>query len=72
MIDHNNLEVFADPHTYDIEDPSDQALRSTPCRRRRPAVGCLTSPVALAGSASGFAVTGVDIVPGTGKSICYV
>ena len=23
MIDHNNLEEFADPHTYDIEDNTD-------------------------------------------------
>ena len=26
MIDHNNLEEFADPHTYDIEDTSDTGI----------------------------------------------
>jgi ubiquinone/menaquinone biosynthesis C-methylase UbiE len=69
LIDHTNLEEFADPHTYDIEDNADTgvALYSAlaqetggPVLEIAGGTGRVSIPIARLG----FAVTGVDIVPG--------
>ncbi|MEO7912839.1 MAG: class I SAM-dependent methyltransferase [Roseiflexaceae bacterium] len=69
MIDHNNLEEFADPPTYDIEDASDtgSAFYSALAQETGGPVleiACGTGRVSIPIARLGFAVTGLDIVPG--------
>jgi SAM-dependent methyltransferase len=69
VIGHNNLEEFADPHTYDIEDSSDTGIAfyttlahetGGPVLERACGTGRVSIPIARLG----LAVTGLDIVPG--------
>ncbi len=69
MIDHNNLEEFADPHNYDIEDPSDTGIAFYSALAQETGgpvleIACGTGRVSIPIARLGFAVTGVDIVPG--------
>ena len=69
MIDHDNLEEFADPLNYDSEDDSDTgvAFYSTLAQETGGPVleiACGTGRVSIPIARLGFAVTGVDIVPG--------
>lgn len=70
MIDHNNLEEFADPSTYDIEDSSDTGVAFYTALAQETGgpvleIACGTGRVSIPIARLGFAVTGVDIVPGT-------
>jgi SAM-dependent methyltransferase len=69
LIDHSNLEEFADPLAYDIEDPSDTGIAfyaalaqetGGPVLEIASGTGRVSIPIARLG----LAVTGVDIVPG--------
>jgi SAM-dependent methyltransferase len=69
MLNHNNLEAFADPVDYDHEDSSDDgvafyaalaAAAGSPVLE----VACGTGRVAIPIAKLGFDVTGLDIVPG--------
>jgi SAM-dependent methyltransferase len=69
LIDHNNLEEFADPHNYDIEDNTDTGIAFYTALAQ--ATGgpvlesaCGTGRVSIPVARLGFAVTGLDIVPG--------
>ncbi|MDQ5824204.1 MAG: class I SAM-dependent methyltransferase [Chloroflexota bacterium] len=69
MIDHDNLEEFADPHNYDMEDSSDTGLAfysALAQETRGPVleIACGTGRVSIPIARLGFAVTGLDIVPG--------
>jgi SAM-dependent methyltransferase len=69
LIDHNNLEEFADPHTYDIEDTSDTGIAFYSALAQETGgpvleIACGTGRVSIPIARLGFAVTGVDIVPG--------
>ena len=69
MIDHDNLEAFADPDSYDIEDPSDTGgafYRALAQETGGPVleIGCGTGRVTIPIAQLGFPVTGLDIVPG--------
>jgi SAM-dependent methyltransferase len=69
LIDHNNLEEFADPHTYDIEDTSDTGIAFYTALAQEIGgpvleIACGTGRVSIPIARLGFAVTGVDIVPG--------
>jgi SAM-dependent methyltransferase len=69
LIDHTNLEEFADPRTYDIEDTSDAGIAFYTALAQEtggPAleIACGTGRVSIPIARRGFAVTGVDIVPG--------
>ena len=69
MIDHNNLEEFADPHNYDIEDNSDTGIAVYSALAQETGgpvleIACGTGRVSIPIARLGFAVTGVDIVPG--------
>jgi len=69
LIDHDNLEEFADPLNYDIEDNSDTgiAFYSTLAQETGGPileVACGTGRVSIPIARLGFAVTGLDIVPG--------
>ena len=69
MIDHNNLEEFADPHTYDIEDSSDTGVAFYTALAQETGgpvleIACGTGRVSIPIARLGFAVTGLDIVPG--------
>ncbi len=69
MIEHNNLEEFADPHTYDTEDNSDTGVAFYTALAHEtggPAleVACGTGRVSIPIARLGLAVTGLDIVPG--------
>lgn len=69
MIDHNNLEEFADPHTYDIEDNSDTGIAFYTALAQETGgpvleIACGTGRVSIPIARLGFAVTGLDIVPG--------
>ena len=69
MIDHNNLEAFADPINYDQEDSSDTGVAFY-CALAQEAGGaalelaCGTGRVSIPIAKLGFPVTGLDIVPG--------
>lgn len=79
MIDHDNLEEFADPHTYDIEDNSDTGIAFYTALARETGdpvleIACGTGRVSIPIARQGLAVTGLDIVPGMlelarGKSV---
>ena len=69
MIDHDNLEEFADAANYDIEDDSDTGVTfySTLARETGGPVlelCCGTGRVSIPIARLGIAVTGLDIVPG--------
>jgi len=69
VIDHNNLEEFADPRTYDIEDSSDTGIAFYSALAQETGgpvleIACGTGRVSIPIARLGFAVTGVDIVPG--------
>lgn len=69
MLDHDNLEEFRDPQTYDLEcDTFDEDwpfLEQWARARGGPLLdlACGTGRMALRLAAQGYAVTGVDIVP---------
>lgn len=67
MIDHNNLEEFADPHTYDIEDNTDTGIAFYSALAQEIggpvlAIACGTGRVSIPIARLGFSVTGLDIV----------
>jgi len=69
VLDHDNLEEFADPVNYDRADSGDAgvAFYSALAREAGGSVlelACGTGRVAIPIARSGFAVTGLDIVPG--------
>jgi len=69
LIDHNNLEEFADPHNYDIEDSSDTGIAFYTALAQETGgpileIACGTGRVSIPIARLGFAVTGLDIVPG--------
>lgn len=69
MIDHNNLEAFADPRAYDIEDSSDTGVAFYAALARETGgpvleIACGTGRVSIPIARLGYAVTGLDIVPG--------
>jgi SAM-dependent methyltransferase len=69
LIDHNNLEEFADPHNYDIEDTSDTGIAFYTALAQETGgpvleIACGTGRVSIPIARLGFAVTGLDIVPG--------
>lgn len=69
MIDHSNLEEFADPVNYDLADPSDTGVAFYSALAREAAgpvleIACGTGRVAIPIARIGFPVTGLDIVPG--------
>lgn len=69
MIDHDNLENYADAEAYDREDRSDTGVAFYTALARETGgpileIACGTGRVAIPIALAGFAVTGVDIVPG--------
>ena len=69
MLDHNNLEEFADPVNYDRADPGDTgvAFYSALAQEAGGSVlelACGTGRVTIPIAKLGFLVTGLDIVPG--------
>jgi SAM-dependent methyltransferase len=69
VIDHDNLEDFADPQDYDIRDSSDTGVAFYTALARETGgpvleVACGTGRVSIPMARAGFAVTGLDIVPG--------
>lgn len=69
MIDHNNLEEFADPQNYDIEDSSDTGVAFYAALAQETGgpvleIACGTGRVSIPIAHLGLAVTGLDIVPG--------
>ena len=69
MIDHDNLEEFADPRTYDREDSSDTGVAFYTALARETGgpvleLACGTGRVSIPIARLGLAVTGLDIVPG--------
>lgn len=69
VIDHNNLEEFADPLNYDLEDPSDTGVAFYSALANEAGgsvleIACGTGRVAIPIARLGFPVTGLDIVPG--------
>jgi SAM-dependent methyltransferase len=69
LIDHTNLEEFADPHTYDIEDNTDTGIAFYSALAQETGgpvleIACGTGRVSIPIARLGFAVTGLDIVPG--------
>ena len=69
MIDHDNLEAFADPVDYDRQDSSDTGVAFYASLARETGgpvleLACGTGRVAIPIARQGFAVTGLDVVPG--------
>ena len=69
MIDHDNLEEFADPQNYDIEDRSDVGIAFYSALAQETGgpvleIACGTGRVSIPIARLGFAVTGLDIVAG--------
>ena len=69
MIEHDNLEEFADPYNYDLEDNSDTGIAFYTALAQETGgpvleIGCGTGRVSLPIAQLGFDVTGLDIVPG--------
>lgn len=69
MIDHNNLEEFADPDNYDIEDSSDTGIAFYSALAHEIGgpvleIACGTGRVSIPIARLGLWVTGLDIVPG--------
>ena len=68
-IDHDNLEEFADADNYDLEDDSDTGVAFYAALAQETGgpvleIGCGTGRVSIPIARQGFAVTGLDIVPG--------
>ncbi|GHO55683.1 class I SAM-dependent methyltransferase [Ktedonobacter robiniae] len=69
MLDHDNLEEFRDPQTFDLEDEGYYAdwplTEQWACSLDGPLLdlACGTGRIALRMAAEGYQVTGVDIVP---------
>ncbi len=68
-IDHDNLQEFADAENYDLEEDSDTGVAfyaNLAHETGGPAleIGCGTGRVSISIASQGFAVTGLDIVPG--------
>lgn len=68
-MDHNNLEEFADADAYDIEDSSDTGVAFYSALARETGgpvleIACGTGRVGIPIARLGFAVTGLDLVPG--------
>jgi SAM-dependent methyltransferase len=69
LIDHDNLEEFADPPTYDIEDSSATGVAFYSALAQETGgpvleLACGTGRVSIPIARLGFAVTGLDLVPG--------
>jgi SAM-dependent methyltransferase len=69
MIDHDNLEEFADAEAYDLEDHSDTGVAFYSALARETGgpvleIACGTGRVSIPIARLGIAVTGLDIVPG--------
>jgi SAM-dependent methyltransferase len=69
MLDHDNLEEFADPVNYDRADPGDAGVAFYGALAREAGgsvleLACGTGRVTIPIAKSGFPVTGLDIVPG--------
>ena len=69
LIEHGNLEEFADPEAYDREDPSDTGVAFYAGLARETGgpvldLACGTGRVGIPIARMGIAVTGLDIVPG--------
>jgi SAM-dependent methyltransferase len=69
LIDHDNLEEFADPVGYDREDSSDTGVAFYAALARETGgpvleIACGTGRVAIPIAQQGFDVTGLDVVPG--------
>ena len=69
MIDHDNLEEYADPAGYDRQDSSDTGVAFYAALARETGgpvlvLACGTGRVAIPIAKQGFDVTGLDIVPG--------
>ncbi len=69
MIDHDNLEAFADPVDYDRQDSSDTGVAFYAALARETGgpvleIACGTGRVAIPIARQGFAMTGLDVVPG--------
>src|SRR3712207_5347961 len=69
LIDHDNLEAFADPVDYDRQDSSDTGVAFYASLARETGgpvleIACGTGRVAIPIARQGFAVTGLDVVPG--------
>ncbi len=69
MIEHDNLEEFADAVAYDREDSSDTGVAFYAALARETdgpvlEIACGTGRVAIPIARQGYAVTGLDIVPG--------
>src|SRR5829696_1674298 len=68
LIDHDNLEAFADPVDYDRQDSSDTGVAFYAALARETGgpvleIACGTGRVAIPIARQGFAVTGLDVVP---------
>lgn len=68
-IDHDNLEEFADAAAYDNDDPNDDGVAFYTALAQETGgpvleIACGTGRVSIPIARQGFAVTGVDIVPG--------
>jgi SAM-dependent methyltransferase len=69
LLDHDNLEEFADPAGYDRKDASDTGVAFYAALARETGgpvleIACGTGRVAIPIARRGFAVTGLDVVPG--------
>ncbi|MDQ4129213.1 MAG: class I SAM-dependent methyltransferase [Actinomycetota bacterium] len=69
MIDHDNLEAFADPVDYDRQDSSDTGVAFYAALARETGgpvleIACGTGRVAIPIARQGFAMTGLDVVSG--------
>jgi len=69
LIDHNNLEEFADPVNYDREDTSDTGVAFYAALAQETGgpvleIACGTGRVSIPIARLGFTMTGLDIVPG--------
>ena len=69
LLDHDNLEEFADAPNYDSEDQSDTGIAFYTALARETGgpvleIACGTGRVCIPLARLGYAVTGLDIVPG--------
>jgi SAM-dependent methyltransferase len=69
VIDHNNLEEFADPSAYDAQDSSDTGVVFYAGLAKQAGgnvleLACGTGRVGIPIAKQGFSVTGLDVVPG--------
>ena len=69
LIDHDNLEEYADPVDYDRQDSSDTGVAFYAALAQETGgpvleIACGTGRVAIPIARQGFAVTGLDVVPG--------